>query len=270
MTRVQWDNTGQRIFEVGTDRGMLYPATSRGVVWNGLVSVNEQTEGGEINPFYLDGIRYANVAALSEYKATLEAFTYPDKFSEINGLQGAGNGLYFDNQQKADFGLSYRTLVGNEVNGHELGYKIHLVYNAIASPTQGQYKTRSNPDDLIPFSWTIMTRHVRNYDPRDPTAHLVIDSTMTHSSVLKAIEAILYGTKTKDPRLPSFAEIDKIFTRSQSLRIHHNGSNGLSELSIEQYSGDLLSYDKFNTGLYERPRSSRLAVYKSDGLYRLD
>lgn len=270
MTRLIWDRTSQRYFELGVDRGVLYPQSGAGVSWNGLTNVEETSTGTDIESFFVDGTVYHNATELIEFSARLDAFTYPDVFAEINGSKTLGNGLYFENQQRSEFGLSYRTLVGNDVSAERLGYKIHLLYNVTASPTQYSYATLDDSPSADPMSWDLKTRPIRRYEGLAPTSHIIIDSTNTHASVMKKIEDILYGTKNTNPRLPSFGELIDIHGSIWSLYIHKDYKTGLSELSVEQVPADLQTVDGFNTGLYSKPRSSRLYPVLSEGLFRLE
>ncbi len=200
MTKLSWDAVGKRFFELGVNQGVLYPAVGPGVVWNGLIGVSQKTSGGEATPYYMDGIKYLNEATNEEFEATLEAFTYPDEFLQYDGMVDH-EGLVFHQQERLTFGLSYRTLVGNDVESKDLGYKIHLVYNALASPTEGNYESMTDNPEATTFSWDITTSPVI-FDGAKPTAHLSMDSTKVLTSLIRNLEKIIYGTSTTAPRLP--------------------------------------------------------------------
>jgi hypothetical protein len=192
MTKLIWDRIGERLFEVGVDRGVLYLSDSSGVSWNGLTSVDEDTGDDTSNPVYFDGIKYLDVPLIGDYSATINAFTYPDEFLEFEGITELGEGLYVDGQDSKLFGLSYRTLVGNDLEGIDYGYKIHLVFNLTAIPDSVSYETVSESPNPIQFSWKI-TGIPEEAPGYRPTAHVIFDSRFLNESMLMGIEAILYG-----------------------------------------------------------------------------
>lgn len=209
MTRLGWDAVGSRVFEAGVDHGVLY-INDTGVPWNGLTSVSESSSGGQLSEYYLDGLKYLQVLSGEEFTATIDAFTYPDEFAVCDGTRPVGNGLFMTHQPRKSFGLCYRSKLGNDVRGAELGYKLHLVYNALAAPSQRQRNSLSENVEPISFSWQITTKSpdVLGFKP---TAHLVIDSRDTPSDLMVTIQDILYGTDDADPRLPSVGEIISLF-----------------------------------------------------------
>lgn len=207
--RLNWGTIGERYFETGVDRGVVY-VDGKGVPWNGLVSVSESPTGGEASPFYIDGVKYSNNQMSEEFEATIEAYTYPDEFSLCDGTASISNGLFATQQKKKSFGLCYRTLVGNDVDGLEHAYKLHLVYNARVSPTQRSNGTIGESVDPDNFSWSITTTPVKPRGMR-PTAHFVIDSRDMSLHLRNRIEDVLYGTDETEPRLPSIAEVIYIF-----------------------------------------------------------
>lgn len=211
MTKLSWAAIGERFFEAGVDRGVLYLTGYEGAPWNGLISVTESPTGGEVTPYYIDGIKYLNVASAEEFEATIEAYTYPDEFSKCDGTARVSNGLYAGQQPKQSFGLSYRTKVGNDVDGIDHAYKIHLVYNALAVPTEKAFHTISDSVDPDNFSWKIVTKPPL-FTGYKPTAHFVIDSREVPSGLLTQIENMLYGTDTSQSRLPSVDELISLFT----------------------------------------------------------
>ncbi|MCA1806975.1 MAG: hypothetical protein LC687_03860, partial [Actinobacteria bacterium] len=194
---LKWDQTGERIYETGVDRGVLYIPDGSGdyndgVVWNGLVSVSESPSGAEPTPMYADNIKYLNLVSREEFEASIEAFTYPDEFAQFDGTVEPEAGILIGQQTRGTFGLAYRTLVGNDVAGTDLGYKIHLIYGALAAPTEKAYGTVNESPEAITFSWELTTTPVA-VTGHAPTASLVIDSTKVSESDLTAIELILYG-----------------------------------------------------------------------------
>lgn len=206
MTRVTWDGSGQKRYETGVDRGVLYIPNSGGVydngyAWNGLVSVTESPSGAEASPQYADNIKYLNMLSAEEFGATLEAFTYPDEFAQCDGTATPTAGVAVGQQNRKTFGLSYRTKVGNDLNS-EAGYKLHLVYNALAAPSEKAYTTMNESPEAITFSWEITTTpmDVTGYKP---TALLTIDSTKVNAAALSTLEDLLYGTAGTNPSLPT-------------------------------------------------------------------
>lgn len=227
MTRlVQWDETAKRLFETGIDRAVLYPMSNTGtypagVAWNGIVGVTESPSGAEANPKYADNIKYLNLISAEEFGATIEAFTYPDEFAECDGSVEAIEGVLLTQQTRKAFGLAYRTLIGNDVDGNDHGYKLHLIYGAMAAPSERGFQSINDSPEAITFSWEVTTTPVE-VSGYKPTASLVIDSTKADATKLAAFEAILYGTAaTTDPvvaaipaRLPLPAEVISLLTPS--------------------------------------------------------
>jgi hypothetical protein len=211
MSRLSWDNVGKRFYEAGVDRGVLYPPSGSGVSWNGLISVSESPSGGEAKPYYIDGYKYLNLPAKEEFEATLEAFYSPPEFDWCDGTAVILKGLSVLQQPRKEFGLCYRTRIGNDVDGSEHGYKLHLVYNVLAQPTQHAYSTIGDVDNLTPLSWALTTRPllIPNFAA---SSHFEIDSTKTDSIVMMILENILYGSDEGAPRLPDILELIDIFT----------------------------------------------------------
>lgn len=233
MARITWGQAGSRNFEGGVDRGVLYVDGLVGVPWNGLVSVNEEADGGAPRPFYLDGYKYLNVDAASEYIATLSAFSSPKEFDVCDGIGLINNGLFATNQARSKFGLSYRTIVGDDIFGIDRGYKIHLVYNALATPTSRSYGTLSRSVNPMTLSWRLTTV-APLVDRINPTAHFIIDSRYTPESILKQIEDILYGEDEAggNPYLPEISEIIEIFTGSSDITGYGVGRYGVDPYGI--------------------------------------
>lgn len=203
MSRLVWGSPGEKVFESGIDRGVLYAVMSRGRAWNGLISVNERITGAEPRPIYQDGVKVSNRVIPGEFEATLEAYTYPEQFFEYNNGFGAiGTGLFADEQTPRPFGLSYRTMIGNPVDGKNAHYKIHLIYNAVATPSDRMYQTHDDNPETMTFSWDITTTPVRMPKMR-PSSHLIVDSRYTSRRVLNSLEDLLYGTSSRNASWPS-------------------------------------------------------------------
>ena len=205
MAKLEWDKSGERIYETGVSNGVLYPLDnagtySQGVVWNGLTNVSESPEGAEATALYADNIKYLNLMSTEEFKATVEAYTYPDEFGACNGELELADGVSIGQQKRKTFGMSYKTKVGNDVDS-DLGYKIHLIYGALAAPSEKAYATINDSPEAITFSWELSTTPVAVTGAK-PTASLVIDSTKTTAEKMAAIEAILYGSENTEARLP--------------------------------------------------------------------
>lgn len=197
MTKLLWDQAGQRLYEAGLDRGVLYKEDTFGVPWNGLTSIDENLSNIASDPIYFDGVKYIDQPKVGDFSATLNAYTYPDEFLEYEGLQSLGGGLFVDDQRPKQFGLSYRTKVGNDVDGLDHGYKIHIIYNLTAVPQAETYETLSNSVTPVPFSWQISAVPVPLFGFR-PTAHFIFDSRFLPPEILTVIESILYGTDSVD------------------------------------------------------------------------
>lgn len=205
MTQITWAKVGERHYEAGVDRGVLYLSDGSGVPWNGLTSVAEEF-GETSTPFYLDGVKYLDVPSIEDYTATISAITYPDEFMEYDGVASLGGGLYATDQQSKRFGLSYRTLVGNDVDGLDHGYKIHLVYNLTAEVDTRSYATLTNSTEPMDFAWKV-TAVPEPLSEYRPTAHVILDTTRLNHFLVSVLEGILYGDAENNPRLPSLTEL---------------------------------------------------------------
>jgi hypothetical protein len=217
MTKLTWDQVGERLYETGVDRGVLYIPDNAGVyddgvAWNGLTTVTESPSGAEATPLYADNIKYLELRSAEEFGATIEAYTYPPEFGQFDGTAAPTAGVYVGQQSRRAFGLAYRTRVGNDVQGSDYGYKLHLIYGATAAPSEKAYATINDSPEAITFSWELTTTPVDAGDTLKPTAQLVIDSTLVDADALAALETILYGTTGVDPRLPLPAEVLALFT----------------------------------------------------------
>ena len=212
--KLEWDKSGEHLFETGVDRGVLYPQAAdgtypKGVAWNGLTSVSENPSGADANALWADNIKYLNLYSAEEFGATIEAYTYPDEFAELDGSAEVAPGAMIGQQNRKAFGLCYRTVLGNDIQGNDYGYKIHIIYGAQASPSEKSYETINDSPDAITFSWELNTTPVPVAGHK-PTASIVIDSTKCDPDKLATLEEILYGTAGQsgtDARLPLPAEV---------------------------------------------------------------
>ena len=211
MPRITWDDTSKRLYETGVKMGVLYPnqsggAYTKGVAWNGLTAVTESPSGAEATALYADDIKYLNLMSNEEFSATIEAYTYPDEFAECDGSAALAKGVMIGQQKRKTFGLCYRTTLGNDVEGNDYGYKLHLVYGCLAAPSEKAYSTINDSPEAITFSWEVSTTPVAVTGFK-PTSQITIDSTKVDTSKLSALENILYGTNADgdtgaEPRLP--------------------------------------------------------------------
>lgn len=209
-----WDQVGEKFYETGTKKGVLYTASETdpyglGTAWNGLTAVTESPSGAEATPLWADDIKYLSLLSAEEFKATLECYTYPDDFEECNGSKKLSDGVYIGQQNRTVFGMSYVTTLGNDTLLDDYGYKIHLLYGCKATPSEKGYKTKSDSPEAITMSFSLDTTPVPVANAK-PTASLVIDSTKVSAAAMKAIEDILYGTADKAARLPLPDEVKSI------------------------------------------------------------
>jgi hypothetical protein len=225
MAKLLWDQTGERLYETGVQNGVLFVrdengAYPNGVAWNGLTAVTESPSGAEATALWADNIKYLSLMSAEEFSATVEAYTYPDEWMECDGSASIAEGVMIGQQTRKSFGLSYRTIVGNDVDLDSHGYKIHLIYGAVASPSDRAYATINDSPEAITFSWEMTTTPV-SVTGKKPTALITIDSTKVNATQLAAFEAILYGTNPgadpdTDPgttaRLPLPDEVAELFT----------------------------------------------------------
>ena len=214
MAKILWDKAGEHYYETGVDHGVLYTldskgAYAKGVAWNGLTTVTETPSGAEANAQWADNIKYLNLYSAEELGLTIEAFTYPDEFALCDGTAELAPGVSVGQQDRQMFGLSYRTKVGNDLEGNNLGYKLHLVYGCKASPSERGYATINDSPEPIGFSWEVSTAPI-SVEGHQPTSIVTIDSRKVDQSKLAALEAKLYGSDTAEPTLPLPDEIAKI------------------------------------------------------------
>ena len=219
MSKLVWDNTGERLYETGVSKGVLYIPTggvySKGVAWNGLTAVTESPSGAEATPLYADDIKYLNLMSNEEFGCTIEAYTYPDEFAECDGSASLVDGVYIGQQARKTFGFCYRTVLGNDTESNDHGYKLHLVYGCLAAPSEKSYATINDSPEAITFSWEVSTTPV-NVTGHKPTACITIDSTKVNPTKLTELENKLYGTdgdggSATEPMLPLPDEIAQIF-----------------------------------------------------------
>lgn len=215
MSAIIWDKVGERQYETGVDHGVLYIPDEAGnydtgVAWNGLVSVTESPSGAEASPQYADNIKYLNLVSAEDFGATIEAFTYPEEFGQCDGTASPTAGVQLGQQGRRTFGLSYRTKIGNDTVGQDYGYKIHLIYGALAAPSEKAYQTINDSPEALTFSWAVTTSPV-GVDGFKPTAQITINSTQVNEVALGQLEQLLYGTVGVDPELPSPAEVLALF-----------------------------------------------------------
>lgn len=222
--KLAWDESGKRLYETGVDRGVLYPINSAGkytpgVAWNGLTGITESPSGAEATALYADNIKYLSLYSAEEFGATVEAYTYPQEFEACDGsatLVAAVPGVTIGQQKRKIFGLSYRTEIGNDVDGESHGYKIHLIYGCMASPSEKSYSTVNDSPEAITFSWEVTTTPV-NVTGFKPTSTIVIDSTKVDAEELLTFEKKLYGFGDQAPELPLPDEVAAAFTKAKAI-----------------------------------------------------
>jgi hypothetical protein len=234
MAPLTWDQVGERLYETGVDHGVLYIPDSSGsyddgYAWNGLTTVTESPSGAESNPQFADNIKYLNLISAEEFGATVEAFTYPDEFAQCDGTAVPEPGVTIGQQGRKQFGLCYRTRVGNDVEGTDHGYKLHMVYGCQAAPSEKAYATINDSPEAIAFSWDVTTSPVPVTDLK-PTALLTVDSTVVPAATMKELEDILYGTGGVDARLPLPDEVVALFGGSVT-KVRLTGANAPTYVS---------------------------------------
>lgn len=220
MGKIVWDKTSERLFETGVSQGVLYPQVSgaypKGVPWNGITAVTESPSGAEATPLYADNIKYLNLMSTEDFGATIEAYTYPEEFAACDGSAEIADGVMIGQQKRQAFGLCYRTNIGNDVDGNEHGYKLHIIYGALAAPSEKAYATINDSPEAITMSWEVSTTPV-NVTGGKPTASITIDSTKADGTKLAALEKILYGSDEEpvtEPRLPLPDEIAELMKKA--------------------------------------------------------
>lgn len=209
--RLEWNRDGEKLYEAGVDRGVLYPLGGDGVPWNGLISVEEKDSGGQTEALRYDGIKYFDLVGGEDYQAVVTAYTYPDEFEECDGTRALVDGLLVTRQPRKPFGLCYRTMIGNDLVGEDYAYKIHLVYNATAAPSTKMNKTHTGTPEPLNFSWTIDAVPPRSTEFK-PTAHIIIDSRTIPVDKMIEIEEHLYGNEEYNPYLPDQETVKAILS----------------------------------------------------------
>lgn len=221
MSVLQWDQTGERLYETGVDHGVLYQIDETGdyvdgVAWNGLTAVTDSPSGAESNKTYADNIEYLNLLSVEVFGCTIEAYTYPDEFGQNDGTAAPTPGVKLGQQRRRTFGFCWRTRLGNDVEGTDYGYKLHLAWGCLAAPSEKAYATINDSPEAITFSWEVSTTAVPvgvvGGTEYKPTAKMTIDSTQVDPTKLAALEAVLYGTVSTDAELPSPADVIAIMT----------------------------------------------------------
>lgn len=216
MSKIIFDNTGEKIYETGVDHCVLYVrdgnAYQTGVAWNGITAINESPSGAEATPIYADNIKYLNIVSGEDFGATIEAYTYPDEFTECDGSAEIVAGVKIGQQTRKPFALCYRTLIGNDVAGTGHGYKLHFIYNAQAAVSAKNYKTINESPEAMSFSWEISTTP-EVVEGFKPTATVTVDSTKVDSTKLKALEDKIYGSENSEPTMPTISEIVSLLSK---------------------------------------------------------
>lgn len=243
MAALQWDKSGERFYETGVDHGVLYVRDAqgeypKGVVWNGLTGVSESPSGAEANPQYADNMKYLNLISAEEFSATVEAFTYPAEFAACDGSALPAPGVSIGQQPRKTFGLSYRTLVGNDIDATDHGYKLHLVYGALAAPSDKSYATVNDSPEAMTFSWELSTTAVP-VTGHKATATLTIDSTKVDPAGLSSLEDLLYGTESEEARLPMPDEVIALFADAGAAQAMYMPTGSDTGSRSEEDFGDL-------------------------------
>lgn len=250
MSKIIWDAVGAHLYETGVDHGVLYVmdntgAYPSGVAWNGLTSVTESPSGAEANKIYADNIKYLNLYSAEEFGATIEAYTYPDEFALCDGSASIANGVMIGQQPRKTFGLCYRTVIGNDVAGESYGYKIHIIYGAMASPSEKAYQTINDSPEAITFSWELNTTPV-NVTGNKPTASITIDSVKAGSTKMAAIEAILYGTDAQEAVATTYKAAPT--TYNSSLTYYTRSGSGTQESPYTYTEASSVTSENYNGG----------------------
>lgn len=243
MATIEWDKVGERFFQTGVDRGVLYLNDGGAVAWNGLLSV-EDGSSKDVQSYFMDGVKYLEKISPGEYSGKLKALTYPIEFERVNGIEPVAPGLYYHDQPPQDFSLSYRTRLGDDLDSTDRGYKIHILYNLVADADAISFESISNPLKPVEFAWAL-TGTPPPLTGYRPTVHISIDSTLFDQESLQAIEDILYGTDTTVPRLPSIEEISQFIELLGALIIVDNGDGTWSAIDVGDAYITMLDPDTF-------------------------
>lgn len=246
MSQIQWNSVGERRYELGIDRGVLYlPSQGIAVPWNGLISVDEATDS-TIQPFYFNGVKYYDHVQTGDYKGTLKAFTYPPQFEPFDGvLESPTNGIFITGQKNPGvFHLSYRTMIGNDVDGLNGGYKIHVLYNLTAQPSRRLYATMTDQSSAYEFSWDLSSVPVDAFQLQ-PSSHIIFDTTKMHPAAISAVEEVLYGSEERDPEVLSVDEFEELTSVADDLIIIDHGDGTWSAIGSEYYIKQKLRSTEF-------------------------
>lgn len=269
MTRLTWNDAGKRFFEAGVDQGVFYQSNGNGVVWNGLTAVAETLTGGDPRPYYIDGVKYLNRSGSEEFSGTLSAYTYPDEFAEYDGTAELYDGLSVNLQPRKEFGLSYRTLIGNDLRGKNLGYKIHIIYNVLAAPTSKGFQSLGSNVNPVSFSWAFTTRPIKIPGAVNYSAHVAIDSTKVSVGLVRAVEEYLYGSKTRSAKLiPIDTLISWFELGGEPLEMVARPDGKGFDIVQDGTHNDLLTTNV--EGAYSIPSGSRLTPSTPTGTYTLE
>lgn len=264
-TQLVWGAVGERYFETGIDRGVLY-LDGLGIAWNGIVSVSDSTSGGEAKSYYIDGMKYANRVGAEEFAAKLDAYTYPDQFEVCDGTREIEYGTSVAQQDRKSFSLSYRTRIGNDIDGLDHGYKIHVIYNVMASPADKAYSSLGETDEPIVFSWGLSTTPILMTGYK-PIAHVIIDSRKLSNHSLRAIEDVLYGKGDVPANLPYLEDLLAIIANAIPVKIIPDYPTGISSLIMSE-TPDLYNGTRF--GIFQIAEHSRLVPSDTLGIFKLE
>lgn len=262
MATLTWDGIGNRYYETGVDRGVFYDKDGQGIAWSGLTEVVEDYPDFDTTPRYLDGIKYVDENPYTDFAGTITAITYPDEFSEYEGVIDLSEGFCVENQTPKPFGFSYRTLVGNDLQGDKHGYQVHVVYNVLASISTTTHETLNDASQPATFSWNITTIP-SSIDDHRPTAHIIFDSRYLEPNILDTVEGFLYGAQFSNPHLPTINDFVNIILNWDPRIIIQNTTTGLSVLSPGY--GDLTP--STISGLYVPLSHTRLSAASPAGFF---
>lgn len=281
MSRITWGAAGQHFYETGIDRGVLYVEGNVGVPWNGLISVDEKPVGGAVTSYYVDGQKFANDTSSEEFAGTLQAYTYPDEFIPCDGLSQVSEslGLFATSQPRKPFSMTYRTLVGNEIENTGLGYKIHLLYNILAEPTDRNNATINDSADPLSFSWEL-TALPPAMSGLKPTAHFVVDTRVANHMAVTDLETYLYGSDSAIPSMPSYDELIAIFSADATLKVVDNGDgtwtattaqDGIITMIDGDYNWSQAVFDDFSDSIIDTTKwvVSGVGVTESNSLLNI-
>lgn len=244
MAPLVWNAVGERFYEAGVDRGVLY-VDGQGYAWNGLVSVDQSPTGGEAKAYYVDGVKYLNISSREEFEATIDAFYSPPEFDACDGVGFVAQGLFATQQRRKSFGLSYRTRIGNDLNGEDHGYKIHLIYNALAAPSNRSYSSLGESAEAPLLSWGLTTKPI-DVPGVSKTAHLVIDTTKAAPYSVQVLEEILYGSEVNTPRLPEPAELITLLADASVIEVIEVGDGIRYAITGDNFAIQELEPGKYN------------------------